>query len=82
MWNDKGVDPWGMGGGNRPPIFGLGGRISYYPPFLNIFNEILLFHNVNSTLFSVYCRHCLRLSYLIKIYYIFKLDHTGSHSLF
>ena len=38
-----------LGDGERivPPIFGMGGRISNYPPppFFYMFNEILLFHN-------------------------------------
>ena len=51
----KGVDPGGGGdGGNHLPIFRLGRRISNYPPFFYMFNEILLFHNVKNLLIVRY----------------------------
>ena len=74
--SDQGRRSWGDGGDTSPPIFGLGGRISNCPP--HFFICLMKF---NSTLFSVYCRHCLSPSILLNIVAAFSNSITHAYTI-
>ena len=74
----RGVNPGGMGGDTSPPDFLIGGdEYLIVPPIFFICSM-----KFNSTLFSVYCGHCLSLSILLNIIQIQTRSHMLTQSCF
>ena len=72
----KGVDPGGGWGDTSPQFLDWGGRISNCSP--HFFICLMKF---NSTLFSVYCRHCLSPSILLNIVAAFSNSITHAYTI-